>query len=289
MKKLLLSGYAALLGLLAYQWVEAESTLLRLKQSSDALQAAHRETEETSAQLSASKQQLETAQSALQEAQAQLAQARTAASSASPAGASPAPAVTKATAGGTSFTENLLTLAEKASKLDHAFNTFPALEIPELALLTEADWIKAVLDHPKLETPDEIRPALESLISRAKQRALDTFRDAVRRTGLESNSKPIANLYPLFSELRQKMSEEILQRYEVLPASNVDAGWLGQPDVKKQLAEVDQPPSLVIREKNPVGGWQQVLIFFAMPQNRENGKSYRSSTSFGVSQKSQPR
>ncbi|MEY2599095.1 MAG: hypothetical protein RLZZ142_1354, partial [Verrucomicrobiota bacterium] len=287
MKKLTLLGYAALLGLLAYQWVDADSTQLRLQQSSQALQSAQRETQEARAQLAANKQHLDAAQSALQETQAQLVQARTATPSAPPPGAS-TPQTTQGASGNASFTDNLIRLADKASKLDQAFKNFPALEIPELALLNEADWIKAVSDHPQLETPDQIRRALESLANSAKSRAMDAFRDAVSRTGPGSESKPLENLDPLLAELRKKMNEEILQRYEILPSARLEPGWREEPEVKSHLAEVKQAPSLVVREKTPAGGQQQVIIFFALPENRETGKSYHSSTSFFLSQKSTP-
>jgi hypothetical protein len=58
--------------------------------------------------------------------------------------------------------------------------------------------------------------------------------------------------------------------------------------VKSHLAEVKQAPSLVVREKTPAGGQQQVIVFFALPENREPGKSYQSSTSFFLSQKKTP-
>jgi hypothetical protein len=287
MKKLTLLGYAALLGLLAHQWVDADSLQLRLQKNSEALQSAQRETQEARAQLAANKQHLDAAQSALQETQAQLVQARTATPSAPPPGAS-TPQTTQGASGNASFTDNLIRLADKASKLDQAFKNFPALEIPELALLNEADWIKAVSDHPQLETPDQIRRALESLVNSAKNHAINVFRDAVTRTGFGSESKPLESLDPLLAELRKKLNGDILQRYELLPPARLEPGWLEQPEVKNTIAKVKQAPFLVVREKTPAGDRQQVTIFFALPENREIGKSYRSSTSFFLSQKSTP-
>ena len=291
MKKFLISGYAALLGLLAYQWVEADAMQLRLRQGSEALQAAQREAEEARAHLTANKQQLDASESALQETRAQLAQARTAPASAppvAPTGGASAKRNAQGASDGASFTDNLIRLAEKASNLDHAFKNFPALEIPELALLNEADWIKAVSDHPNLETPDQIRRALESLVTNAKHRAVDAFREAVGRTGSGNESKPIANLDPLLTELRKKLNEDILQRYEILPSAGLEPGWLEKREVKEHLAAVKQSPSLVVREKKSDDGKQQVIIFFARPQDWDPSKSYHSSSSFAIWEKNAP-
>ncbi|MEI6713103.1 MAG: hypothetical protein WCO60_05080 [Verrucomicrobiota bacterium] len=281
------AGYAALLGFVAYQWIESDTMQIRLNQSFDTLRTAQRETEEVKAQLAESKQQLETAQSRLQEVNAQLSRTRSVGSSVSSDGASAASGA-NSVASSTSFTESLIQLAEKAARLDRGFKAFPALEIPELSLLTEADWIKVVSDHANLETPEQMRRALESLVASAKGRALEVFRDAAFRTGVGSDTKSTANLDPLLSELRQKLNGQILQRYELLPAASLESGWFEQPDVKRHVSSVDQAPALIVREKAPAGGQQQVLVFFAMPQSRDNGKRYTSSSIFALLQKSRP-
>lgn len=287
MKKIHPAAYAALLGLLAYQWIESDTMQIRLKQSSDTLRTAQREAEETKTQLIESKQQLETAQSQLQEANAQLSLARSGGSSASSSGLSAA-SETKGAAGGVSFTDSLIQLAEKAARLDRAFKAFPALEIPELGLLNEADWIKAASDHSKLETPEQMRRALEALVTRAKGRAMEVIQEAAHRTGVYSDAKSIANLDPLLSELRNKLNEDILQRYELLPAASVESAWFDQPEVKDHVSGVQQTPSLIVREKSAAGGQQQVTVFFAKPQSMETGKRYMSSTSFFLQQKNRP-
>jgi hypothetical protein len=280
MKKLLLAGYTALAAFAAYQWFDANSLRVRLEHSAGALAVTRNQVETLTAQFNASQQQLEDARTKLQEARTEIAHAPH---------SSPVAKAPVAVAGGrqnpvnasSPFVENLIALADKASRLDSAFKSFPELDIPELALLNEADWIKAVSENPKLESPDEIRSALRSIVMTAKGRAAEMFRNAVLKTSAY-NASTTGDLNPLIAELRKEMSEQVLQRYEVIPANRLEPGWIAQTEVKKNLPNTSQTPSIVVREKASPTQSQSVIVFFSMPQIREPGKSYQSSASFSL-------
>jgi hypothetical protein len=223
------------------------------------------------------KQKLEDAEAALRAAGEQLALAQRAMSAAQPSGASSSPP--EKAAANSQFIENLVSLAEKASRLDRSFRSFPELEIPELALLDEADWIKVVSGNAKLETPSEIRRALQTLVTRAKERAADVFREAVRKTSA-SNVSTSGGLAPLMDELRSKMTDSILQRYDVLHASGLEPGWIDNPRVRSHLPKDNQDVAIVVREKVSSKERQSVLVFFALPQTMEAQKRFISSASF---------
>lgn len=277
MKALLATGFAVLLILVVCQWLEGDAIKGRLKQSEEALVLARRDALRAAAEAAEVKQKLEDADAALRAAGEQLALAQRAMSAAQPSGASSGPP--ERAAANSQFIENLVSLAEKASRLDRSFKSFPELEIPELALLDEADWIKTVSEHAKLETPGDIRRALQSLVTKAKQRAADVFREAVRKTSA-SNISTSGGLAPLMEELRGKMTDSILQRYDVLPASGLEPGWIDNPRVRSHLPKDNPKVAIVVREKVSSKESQSVLVFFELPQTLEAQKRFISSASF---------
>lgn len=277
MKTLFAAGCAILLILVVCQWVEGDSIKGRLKRSEEALLLARREALGAGAEAAQVKQKLEDAEAALRVAGEQLARAQRAMSAAQPSGASSSPP--EKAAANSQFIENLVSLAEKASRLDRSFRSFPELEIPELALLDEADWIKVVSGNAKLETPSEIRRALQTLVTRAKERAADVFREAVRKTSA-ANVSTAGGLAPLMEELRSKMTDSILQRYDVLHASGLEPSWIDNPRVRSHLPKDNQDVAIVVREKVSSKERQSVLVFFALPQTMEAQKRFISSASF---------
>ena len=277
MKTLFAAGCATLLILVVCQWAEGDSIKGRLKRSEEALLLARREALEAGAEAAQVKQKLDDAEVALRAAGEQLALAQRAMSAAQPSGAPSSPP--EKAAANSQFIENLVSLAEKASRLDRSFRSFPELEIPELALLDEADWIKVVSGNAKLETPSEIRRALQTLVTRAKERAADVFREAVRKTSA-SNVSTAGGLAPLMEELRSKMTDSILQRYDVLHASGLEPGWIDNPRVRSHLPKDNQDVAIVVREKVSSKERQSVLVFFALPQTMEAQKRFISSASF---------
>jgi hypothetical protein len=268
MKRLLLAGSALLLVLLFLHWNEVDSLQTQLEQSLHDLQTNRTELEGVRSQLAEKSQQLEAAKASLEATQAQLAQADASRSNPAAAGRSSTEiSGSDGTSGNSAFVKNLIALAEKASDLDRRFKAFPELDIPEVALLSESDWISVVSEHPKLETADDIRRALEAITNKAKSKAIGHLRSAVSMAGhTRQGSAPPESLDALMPTLRQKLTEPMLQRYELLPMARVEQSWLDQPSVQRNLkeqAEKGNPPTLVLREKDAVAGTQQVILFFS--------------------------
>jgi hypothetical protein len=280
MKPFLLTAVACLSALSFYLWTETDSLQSRAKQDAAALQNAQREAAEANTQLAEKNRQLESTQAALETANAQLAQTRTALPNRSD---SDPPSSDPSAPGASPFIKNLVALAQKAADLDRRFKAFPELDIPEIALLTESDWISIASQDPKLETVDQIRTALERLVSTAKQNAMAEFRTAV--WSAKRKPEPIQSLEALKPHLPQKLTVPMLERYELLSRDRIEAGWMEQPRIQQHLREAHERGAridFVIREKEVVGKSQNVTVFYlpAEAGSAKNSSSMPSSLSF---------
>jgi hypothetical protein len=279
MKSLLLTAVACLSALSLYLWTETDSLQTHAKQDATSLQNARLETAEAKAQLAERDRQLESTQAALETANAQLAQTRT--ETLNPSAAiqpSPDPSAPSASP----FIKNLVALAQKAADLDRRFKAFPELDIPEIALLTESDWISIASQDPKLETVDQIRSALERLVSTAKQNAMAELRTAVWSAKTKPGALP--SLEALKPHLPQKLTVPMLERYELLPRDQIEAGWMEQPGIQQHLRDAQERGAridFVIREKEVVGKNQNVTVFYlpAGTGSAKNSSSMPSSLS----------
>jgi Tfp pilus assembly protein FimV len=241
MKRILGSAGVALA---LYLWVEADSLKTRSKQDAIALQNAQSELDKAQAQLAEKTRQLASTQAALDAATAQPAQTRLPLSNLSD---SSQPATNLSSVGFSPFIKNIFALAQTAADLDRRFKSFPEFDIPEIALLTESDWISIAAQHSKLNTADQIRTALKHVSALAESKALQHF-----QTALMTNADPTAidRIESLLPKLREELPEDVIQRYELIPWARLEPNAPQREYFKKDGTD---KPLLVIRPKATSG------------------------------------
>lgn len=234
-----------------YLWTEADFLKTRFKQDTIALQRARRELDQAQSQLTEKIRQLESTQTALEAATARAAQTRSALST-------PSDSVQTATdlssAGSSPFIKNIFALAQRAADLDRRFKYFPEYDIPEIELLTESDWIGIAAEHSKLDTTDQISKALKHVSALAESKALQHF-----QTALMKGTDPtlIDRIDALLPELRKKLPENVIQRYELVPWTQLETNASQREYFKK---EQNFKPVFVIRSKTISEKLRQCMI-----------------------------
>lgn len=221
-------------------WTEADSLKTRSKQDAIALQKAQRELDQAQSQLAEKTRQLASTQTALEAATARAAQTRSALSNPSD---SVQPATDLSSAGSSPFIKNIFALAQRAADLDRRFKYFPEYDIPEIELLTESDWIDIASQHSNLNNEEQIRKALKHVSALAGSKALQHF-----QTALMKNTDPmlIDRIDALLPELRKKLPEDVIQRYELVSWAQLGPNAPLQEYFTK---ENNSKPVLVIRPK----------------------------------------
>ena len=118
----------------------------------------------------------------------------------------------------------------RLTQLKQHLDQSPGMKIPELKYLTDAAWLKAA--QAKLETEDDYRRAFAALRSSAEGAVGTTLQSSLRKYLAANNNvfpSDIGQLKPYFDS---PVEEAILQRYEIVPASDLksiklgDAAWL---------------------------------------------------------------
>jgi hypothetical protein len=158
------------------------------------------------------------------------------------------------------FVRNVLSLAERAAELDKALKGFPGLDIPEISLLKETDWMEIASGHPNLGTVGQIKQALQQLTQKAQFRAGNLLMNAVMESGDAANLK---SLDAVRSSLSKTMGPDLIQRYELVPASQFDAAlqkYVSEQVVSGNGGDVKRP-LLVVRGREPVEGKQLLVIY----------------------------
>lgn len=171
------------------------------------------------------------------------------------------------------FTENLITLAERAARIDRYFKERPEWEIPEIGLLKEGNWINIASAHGQLKTTDQIHQALRAVIQEAKSEAASQFGVAGQLAPDFSSLQSMEQLLPF---LKKSMTPEMIARYERIPASKLEPEWLLKQQLKGWTSAAGSPnrPAFLIREKQPVVGDQQVVVFFTEDGQKTTAQSY---------------
>ena len=125
----------------------------------------------------------------------------------------------------------------RVHRLKSAIAERPDFSIPELALLTPADWLQVA----RAEIPDDergLRKALAALRTAAKDHLVFPLTYAMR-TYLERNAGELPpNVFALATYFEKPIDPAILQRYEMIKSGNVK-------NIPKRTAAV-------LREKTPV-------------------------------------
>ena len=93
-------------------------------------------------------------------------------------------------------------------------------KIPELQFLNDRDWLDGVYPH-KLETEEEYRRAMFILRANAELRPMEAMHRALRQYSQENGGQFPSDLSQLKPFLKTPLDDAILERYEIVPTSDL--------------------------------------------------------------------
>jgi hypothetical protein len=121
------------------------------------------------------------------------------------------------------FTKSVLTFIARAAELNQHLEQKPQLRIPELAMLSEADWIEAG-KIARLGSETEVRQSLMMLRSRAKASSFNLWQHALKGYLKATNGQPPTDPLQLKPYFETEVDDTLLQRYKMVADS--PGGWL---------------------------------------------------------------
>ncbi len=137
---------------------------------------------------------------------------------------------------------------KRISLLKQRVEQTPGAKIQELQFLTEQDWMEAARNT--LETDEDYRRALSDVRDRAQSRFLNKAGLALQKYLAANGNQFPAEVLQLKPYFEEPPEDDILQHYQVMPASS------------NPLAGPSDPGGWVITPK-----WQQEGTFTALGQN----------------------
>ncbi len=96
----------------------------------------------------------------------------------------------------------------------------PAEKIPEMRLVDDQTWVDAIYPMT-LESDQESREAMSTLRANAELRALDVLGTALRAYGKANGGQYPQSVSELASYAKPDLDEEMLSRYEIVPAQSL--------------------------------------------------------------------
>jgi len=123
----------------------------------------------------------------------------------------------------------------KVDRFKQWLETNPAEKIPELQNVSEETWLDAIENL----TEDSFALAARTLRANAELRVFDRFSFALRKYAQDNNGQFPTDLSQLKPYFKSPIDDAILQRYEILPASNL-------------VSELQPGGDWVITQKAPV-------------------------------------
>ena len=124
-------------------------------------------------------------------------------------------AIAGATQGNDPTMQTLHALGLKAEQLKKRLAQTPDSQIPELALLTEKNWLDAVSYEDTLETDDDYRRALSSLRGAAKLTAALEIQSALRKFAAAHDDMIPSDLSQLQPYFEKPLDQTILQHFKL--------------------------------------------------------------------------
>ena len=122
--------------------------------------------------------------------------------------------------GGTNSLATLAqTAAERASRLKQWLELNPAGKIPELRLMNDQAWIESA--YGMRESEDDYRRAMSNLRGNAELRALDIMLGALQKYAAANGGQMPQQLSDLSPYFRAPLEQDILDRYEIVPATSL--------------------------------------------------------------------
>ncbi len=119
--------------------------------------------------------------------------------------------------------------AERVAQLKQWLEQNPSEKIPELQFLSDRDWLNSISGH-KLDTPDEFGRAMSTVRANAESLILGRLSRALRTYARNNNGQLPTDLSQLSSYLDSPIDDTILQRYELLPATDLVTNLQGDGD-----------------------------------------------------------
>ena len=118
---------------------------------------------------------------------------------------------------------------DRVQRLKERLAQSPYASIPEMASLTEQDWLAATTEELKSETA--YRWAFRMLRTQAEVHYLEPIHDAIVAFAKANGGKCPTDLAQVKPYLKTPIEDAILQRYEILPGDTLplmdpDSGWV---------------------------------------------------------------
>jgi hypothetical protein len=102
----------------------------------------------------------------------------------------------------------------RVQELKQRFEKDPAQRVPEMALLTEADWLRCAR-RARFENSDDTRAALAEVRAAAKQSFARLLATALRKFTGQAGGQPPVTVQALIPFLDQPLDPAIFARYEI--------------------------------------------------------------------------
>jgi hypothetical protein len=118
------------------------------------------------------------------------------------------------------FASAVMSLARAAANLNRQVQARPALEIPELQLLEEADWL-SVAKNANYDSDDSTRQTLSKTRQKAKSQFAELATEALNAYYAANNNQPPATPAQLQPYFKTPIDPTILQRYQMIPSAGL--------------------------------------------------------------------
>ncbi len=122
-----------------------------------------------------------------------------------------------------SLVEPAESLIDRVRRLKERVEQTPEAKIPELQFLKDEDWLRAAAAQKQLQTDEQFRAAFSDLRDRAEGRFLMLMETPLRKYIEANNSQFPTELSQLKPYLEKPPGDDILQRYEIVPANSLPA------------------------------------------------------------------
>jgi hypothetical protein len=130
---------------------------------------------------------------------------------------------------------------DRLHTLKRMFAEHPELSIPELAQLTDSEWLLAV-KRAQLDTADQIRQSLAAVRSAAKSKFAQQMASALQKHLAATNGQLPSSPQALYAYFIRSIDPSFFQRYEMVETGNVHdvPAADGQRTVIREIAPVDE-------------------------------------------------
>ena len=129
--------------------------------------------------------------------------------------------------------------AQRVVSLKKWLSSRPEASIPELRLLSEADWLGVAKDHERLETELQFRKAMSQIRGVAERKVADELNRALRGFQQAQEGRMPTELNQLLPYLATPLDESVLSRWTMAHPSTIGGLGLTGDTMITQRAPVD--------------------------------------------------